>query len=194
MCLCIPTTVYLWNIIEFYIKQCLSHSHWPSNCLLFWLLRTQYTLYIICSNFHGNTPLHGKIIICGIPVYSGDSLVNYLPQRSWAKVMFLQACVCPQGGCMPQCMLGYPPDQTPPRPGTPQTRHPPPLEQTPPPDQTTLWPGTPLEQTSPPEQTPPPGSWLQHTVNERPVRILLECILVTILFSGVGSLTERKSP
>ena len=25
---------------------------------------------------------------------------------------------------------------------------------------------------------PPPGSRLQHTVNERPVRILLECILV----------------
>ena len=36
---------------------------------------------------------------------------------------------------------------------------------------------TPPEQT-PREQTPPPGSWLRHTVNERPVRILLECILV----------------
>ena len=32
---------------------------------------------------------------------------------------------------------------------------------------------------TPPEQTaPPPGSRLRHTVNERPVRILLECILV----------------
>ena len=29
-----------------------------------------------------------------------------------------------------------------------------------------------------PGRTPPPGSRLQHTVNERPVRILLECILV----------------
>ena len=28
---------------------------------------------------------------------------------------------------------------------------------------------------------PPPGSRLQHTVNERPVRILLECILVLLL-------------
>ena len=28
---------------------------------------------------------------------------------------------------------------------------------------------------------PPPGSGLQHTVNERPVRILLECILVLLL-------------
>ena len=42
----------------------------------------------------------------------------------------------------------------------------------------------------PPEQTPPgadtpacpPGSRLQYTVNERPVRILLECILVQDIF------------
>ena len=55
-------------------------------------------------------------------------------------------------------------------------------------------PDTPLEQTFPWEQTQPPGpdppqdqtspgrepprSRLQHTVYERPVRILLECILV----------------
>ena len=64
----------------------------------------------------------------------------YRPQRSWAKVMFLQACVCPRGGGggLPQCMLGY---------------HP-----------------------------PPPGSRLQNTVYERPVRILLECILVMQVF------------
>ena len=30
----------------------------------------------------------------------------------------------------------------------------------------------------PPGPDPPPGSRLQHTINERPVRILLECILV----------------
>ena len=34
--------------------------------------------------------------------------------------------------------------------------------------------------TPPPKQTPPPGSRLRYTVNERPVRILLECILVSI--------------
>ena len=41
--------------------------------------------------------------------------------------MFLQACVCPQGGCLPQCMLGNPhktrsdtpQDQVPPGPGPP---------------------------------------------------------------------------
>ena len=49
------------------------------------------------------------------------------------------------------------------------------------------------EQTHPPEQTPPwsrhpPGSRLQHTVYERPVRILLECILV----GQVSSLSFSK--
>ena len=61
-------------------------------------------------------------------------------------------------------------------------------------------PETPLDQADPPprtRQTPPgtrdppppdqadppplPGSRLQHMVNERPVRILLECILVSIM-------------
>ena len=48
---------------------------------------------------------------------------------------------------------------------------------TPPPEQTP----PPPEQTPPgadPPRADPPGSRLQHTVNERPVRILLECILV----------------
>ena len=73
-------------------------------------------------------------------------------------------------GCLPQCMLEYPPP--------PGSRHPPP------------GPGTPGRKTpkgadippgaDPPRPgRPPTGSRLQHTVvNERPVRILLECILV----------------
>ena len=86
--------------------------------------------------------------------------------------------------------------QTPPSrenpPGTRQTPHPPrpgrhppgrtPL-QTPPPDQADT---TPPAGRPPPEQADPlPGRRLQHTVNERPVRILLECILVFGLFSFV---------
>ena len=71
----------------------------------------------------------------------------------------------------------YPWEQKP-----PQSRHPPwgrPPQSRPPLEQ------TPQEQT-PPEQTPPrpdppPGSSrLQHTVKERPVCIILECILVNI--------------
>ena len=53
------------------------------------------------------------------------------------------------------------------------------LQRTPPRDQ--------AENPPPPRQgkTPPPGNRLQHTVNERPVRILLECILVFT----IGSIT-----
>ena len=57
---------------------------------------------------------------------------DYRSQRSWGKVMFLQASVILlMGGCLPQCMLGY----TPPR-QTPQEQTPPWLEQTPPREQT----------------------------------------------------------
>ena len=72
----------------------------------------------------------------------------------------------------------HPPDQTPPPPGsdTPQTRHPPNHADTPGPGRH----HPPPDQIHPPtRQSPPPGSRLQHTVYERPVRILLECILVS---------------
>ena len=92
----------------------------------------------------------------------------YRPQRSWAKVIFSQACVKNSvhrggGGCLPQCMLGY----------TTTTTHP--LEQSPP-DKADTPPGpdplppdradpsrsgrppTPLGPDPPPDQadTPPP--------------------------------------
>ena len=86
----------------------------------------------------------------------------YRPQRSWAKVMFLQACVCPQGGrgvCLSACWDTPRPDTL--QPGTPldqappQTRHKP-IPRTrhhPPPG-----PGTPSPRTSaPPGQGTPPG-------------------------------------
>ena len=50
------------------------------------------------------------------------------------------------------------------------------------------WDTTPLEQT-PPGTRPPPGSRLQHTVYERPVHILLECILVYVL---IKKFTRQK--
>ena len=76
-----------------------------------------------------------------------------------AKVMFLQVCVCPQGGCLPQCMLGCqtPPDQAdppmtrqtrPPRPG----RYPPRTRQTLPP----LGPGRPPGSGRPPQDQADP--------------------------------------
>ena len=96
-----------------------------------------------------------------------------------AKVMFLQVSVCPQGGRVSASVHAGMPDppwtrQTPPGPGRPpQTRQTPWTRQTPP--QTRQTP----PQTR--QTTPSPGSRLQHTVYERPVRILLECILVSVV-------------
>ena len=75
---------------------------------------------------------------------------GYRPQRSWDKVMFLQAYVILStgGGGSASVHAGIPP---------------PPQEQTPPP-------GT--------RHPPPEHSMLGDTVNERAVRILLECNLV----------------
>ena len=84
------------------------------------------------------------------------------------------------GGGLPQCMLGYtpPPDQAdPPR----NRHHPPPWTRQTPPDQAGQ-PPPPGADTPQTRQTPP-GSRLQHTVYERPVRILLECILVFLVFA-----------
>ena len=128
----------------------------------------------------------------------------YWPQRSCGQGnVFTGVCLSTGGvggGCLPQCMLGYqtPPDQAdplnqadPPRPGRPT-----PWDQADtPPDQadTSLTRQTPPQTRHPPTQTrhpqpptpprpgrPPPGSRLQHTVYEQPVRILLEAFLFLI--------------
>ena len=105
--------------------------------------------------------LAGFLIILALDLYCTVVGVKayYRPQRSCGQgYVFTRVCDSVQGGCLPQCMLGYHP---PPTPGsrTPQSRSP---------------------RSRPPgsRPPPPPGSRLQHTVNGRPVRILLECILV----------------
>ena len=116
----------------------------------------------------------------------------YRPQRSCGQGnVFTGVCLSTGGGgCLPQCMLGchtLPRDQgdPPAGPGRPHgTRETPPGPGRPPRDQadTPPGPGRPphgTRETPPgPGRHPPPGSRLQHTVYERPVRILLECILV----------------
>ena len=120
--------------------------------------------------------------------------INYRLQRSCGQGnIFTPVChsFCSQGGGGSASVhVGIPPtrEQTP-----PGSRHPhweqtpprsrPPQEQTPPWEQT-----PPLGADTPPEQTPPsrhppppPGSKLRHTVNERPVSTLLECILVHVI-------------
>ena len=95
-----------------------------------------------------------------------------------AKVMFLHVCVILFTGGRE--VLGR----------SPRTR------QTPPPDQADTPPGTrqtpPRPGRHPPDQANPPAgkkTAAQHTINERPVRILLECILVPNSFP---SLMERR--
>ena len=107
------------------------------------------------------SPINAFVQYCGF--LDVRFVNNYQPQRSCGQGnIFTPVChsFCSQGG-LPQCMLGYPP----PGADTPLSR--PPTEQTPPQEQT-------------PRSRHPPRSRLQHTVSERPVRILLECILVFI--------------
>ena len=100
---------------------------------------------------------------------------NYRPQRSWAKVMFLQASIILlTGGVSASVHAGIPPPgnhtppgaDTPPGPDTPGIRHPPgtrhPRDQTPPradthpPGADPPGPDTHPQSTHPPQSTPPP--------------------------------------
>ena len=123
-----------------------------------------------------------------------------------AKVMFLQVSVIlSTGGGSPENPPGTKenpppgPRRTPPRDQgePPRTKESPPWDQgEPPPGPRRTPPGTkenpPPDQGEPPlgprrtppdqAEPPPPGRRLQHTVNERPVRIILECNLVRVVF------------
>ena len=90
----------------------------------------------------------------------------YRPQTKFAKVMFSQVSVCPQGGDLPHCMLGYTPRQIPPR----QT----------------------LPGQTPPGIHRPLGSACWDTVNKRAVRIPLECILLYYFWCYLMSDEENK--
>ena len=88
-------------------------------------------------------PKHIRLAGMKSPVFHFSfSSHYYRPQRSWAKVIFSQACVKNSvhggGGCLPQCMLGYPP---------PRTRQTPPGADTPP---------LPPDQADPPRPDRPP--------------------------------------
>ena len=91
---------------------------------------------------------------------------HYRLQRSWGKVMFLQASVIllTGGVCLSACW-----DSTPPRTRHPGSRHPP---------EQTHHPPDPRSRHTPQEQIPPAQSMLGDTVNARAIRILMECKLV----------------
>ena len=136
------------------------------------------------------------------PYIAASLMTNYRPKTKLQKGnVFTSVCqeYCPQRGgglsarhplgahplpgryatptpwalCQPQCMHGYHPPRSrhPPR-----GRHPPGADTTP-------------DQTPPPRSRHPPlGSRLQHTANERTVRILLQCMLVV----NTSALSPKK--
>ena len=103
---------------------------------------------------------------------SATDLYHYRLQMKFAKVMFSQVSVCPQGGV---CVWQTP--RPPPRAGTPSGQAPS-QAGTPPGQVHPHWAGTSRAGT-PSLGRYPPGKYTPwQTVNKRPVRILLECILV----------------
>ena len=113
----------------------------------------------------------------------GGGLQNLVTGRNevLAKVIFSQACVILStggGGCLLQ-ISGGGPGQVPPRQAPPPGTHPPWQAPPPgrhPPGRHPPWQAPPPGR-HPPRQAPPPPP---DTVKARPVRILLECILVKI--------------
>ena len=97
----------------------------------------------------------------------------YRPQRSWGKVIFSQASVIlfTGGVCLSACWDT----------ATPLRRRHPPARRS-----------SPCQGDPPAKETTPPRSRLRHTVNERLVRILLECILVLFVFSKDYYRPERS--
>ena len=98
-----------------------------------------------------------------------------------AKVMFLQVCVCPQGGegvCLSACWDAIPPwMEEPPLDGEPprDQADPPPDGGTPPGWRTPRMKDPPQDQADPPPRKQTPAYGLQAAVH-----ILLECILVLV--------------
>ena len=105
--------------------------------------------------------------------------------------------MCPPGTRYPPPKTRYtpqdqvhPPDQVP-----PDTRYPPKTRYTPQDQVHPPRPGTPPPRPGTPPRTgySPPRSRLQNTVNERPVRILLECILVFFMFASISEIKVTAS-
>ena len=168
------------------------HSHGISGVT--WRIATRKTaIILLLSQKHKSNNGSRRYFCVGLFITSTASWwassVNYRAQRSCGQGnIFTPVChsFCSQGGvCLSACWDTTPPNQIP----TPPDQTPPPRADTPP-DQTPT-PGSrhpPGSRHTPPkEQTHPRGSRLQHTVYERPVRILLECILVWSILLCISS-------
>ena len=149
---------------------------------------SESTLQQLCNNTSNTSLIENNGITpeWGCNTFSSDPIVTGRNEVV-AKAIFLHLFVnffTRGGGGIPQGTEADPPPRT--RHTTPldqahhthtRTRHTPPDQAQHPPR-----PGTPPRTRHTPPRTrhtpPPPGSRLRHTVYERPVRILLECILV----------------
>ena len=109
--------------------------------------------FSLCTSFSVAFPNYSSLRISHF-AYNTNMVITV--RNEVAKVMFLQACVCPHGGVSTSMHAGIPP----------QSRHPSGSRHTP------LPPGS----RHPPEQTPPGRDG--DCCGLRTVRILLECILV----------------
>ena len=108
----------------------------------------------------------------------------YRPQRSCGQgYVFTGVCDSVHGGGLQRTPPGTkenpPRDQGEPPPGPRRT---PPGTKENPPGPRRAPPGTKENPLRTRQSPPPPGRRLQHTVNERPVRIILECNLVRVVF------------
>ena len=143
--------------------------------------------------------------------YAGNQMLFYRPKRSFGQGnIFTLSVILFTGGegsgkvwkgelpHPPRAWRTPPPWRTPPGPDPPDQTPPlawrAPLDQTPPqhgdplpPNQTPPRHGEPPRPDTPGMETPP-GSRLRHTVYDRPVRILLECILVCNVTTVAGRL------
>ena len=133
----------------------------------------------------------GKGTVGGVAKFSifGCCLIFTGRNEVVAKVIFLHLSVILFTGGLPQCMLGcHPLPRRPPGGRPPRRRHPcqgdplprrPPAKETPPPLPKRR---PPAKETPPQKEVPPAKETPQHMVNEQPVCILLECILVPYFF------------
>ena len=155
---------------------------------MWWILQNHLwcNTYWPIGSQHGNrTPLPTYLFKQLLESNSYDSV--FLPAATKLSQGNVFTGVCDSvhgGGGLPQCMLGYP-QSRPPRADPLQEQPPPPQEQIPPQSR-------PPKSRHPPGSRPPTGSRLRHTVNERPVRILLECILVLLLNFHLVSIVAQE--
>ena len=126
------------------------------------------------NELEGKHSLSSKIILWRKDSHQFDDMSNYRPQRSCGQGnIFTGVCLFTggEGVCLSAWWDAIPPQMENPPNGEPPRMENPPRWRTPP-----------LDGEPPRWRTLPLGSRLQHTVYERPVRILLECMLVLSVY------------